>query len=77
MTNTTNAFRMMSTSETDPRAVYSDWQTNAVSVRRNWMEILGFSPDEINEDCVDGMVLVLDEELKQYNAACRLSGHHS
>lgn len=68
---------MMSTSTTDPRAGYSDWRTNALSVRRNWMELLGFEQDEIDAVCVDGTILDLDEELEQYNAACRLAAHEA
>lgn len=67
----------MSTSTTDPRAVYSDWRMNALSVRRNWMELLGFGQEEIDAACIEGTVLDLDEELEEYNAACRLSGHQA
>ena len=41
------------------------------------MAMLGFDQDEIDAACVDGTILDLDEELEQYNAACRLSGHQA
>ena len=44
-------------------------ETNdASSVRREWMGMMGFSPDEIDQDCIIHPPMNIDEELQEYNA---------
>ena len=46
---------------------YSQWH-NARNVRVAWMEMMGLSRDEIEEQCEHCPPVDLDEELSQYNA---------
>ncbi len=57
------------TSVPDPwsESGYSQWQ-NAHNVRVAWMEMMGLSHDEIEEQCAYCPPVDLDEELSQYNA---------
>lgn len=58
------------TSSPDPwtECGFAEWRQNAVSVRRAWMEMMGLSGEEIEEQCVTDPPVDLDEELAQYNA---------
>lgn len=42
--------------------------SEAINVRRTWMEMMGLDDDEIELECGPGNVADLDEELSQYNA---------
>lgn len=60
------------TSSADPWSQYSEWKVNALEVRRQWMEMMGLSDEEIEEYCAPGQFADLDEELEQYNAMVRI-----
>ncbi len=47
---------------------YSQWAQNALSIRWEWMKMMGFSRDEIEEHCRHCPPANLDEEMSQYNA---------
>lgn len=47
----------------------------AIVVRRQWMALLGFSPEEIEAACVKAFDLDLVDELEQLAAAKLLSGN--
>lgn len=53
---------------------YSHWQKNAAQIRRQWMAIMGFSAEEIEEAIEHSPPIDIDEEMAQYNAAVRLEG---
>lgn len=61
---------LQTTSSPDPwtESGYSEWKQYARSVRRAWMEMMGLSDEEIEEQCVIEPPTDLDEELTQYNA---------
>jgi len=46
--------------------------TTAILVCVAWMSILGFSPEEIEEACKEKNICLV-EEMRQYEAALRLS----
>ncbi len=47
---------------------YADWQLDPFAIRRQWMEMMGLSQDEIDENCELDPPTDIDEELSQYNA---------
>lgn len=59
-----------STNQVDPwtESGYSDWVRSAYGVRCEWMEMMGFSPSEIDEECAIRPPTDFDEELAEYNA---------
>jgi hypothetical protein len=52
---------------------YSDWRdAGALAVRRQWMLLMGFEEEEINEHCSPATPVNFDEELHNYNAMMEL-----
>lgn len=61
------------TTETaDPWASYAQWHSSGLQIRRQWMTMMGFSREEVEEHCAAGCEADVDEELEQYNAAFRI-----
>ena len=65
---------MATTGVADPWTTfgYSEWQEDALSVRRRWMEMMRLPQEEIEEHCRTGTYADLDEELEEYNAIFRV-----
>lgn len=76
MSNHLSASLDQDTSCADPwtQNGYSTWQT-AGQIRRQWMQIMGFTEEEILEAIEHSPPIDIDEEIAQFNAACRLTPH--
>ena len=72
--STMTSFDTTSTKSADPwtDAGYSQWLDQALTLRRQWMGMMGLGDEEINLACQPGSHADLEEELAQYNAMLQI-----
>ena len=51
-------------------------ESSAMEVRRTWMQMMGFTDCEIQEECRIDPPIDLDEEIEQYNAMFDIQEHN-